>query len=140
MATFVKFQQFVEDLGNGVHDLVGTEHTLKVYLSNTTPSVSLDAVKADLAEIATGTDYTGPIDIQNNGSETAGTLTVTAVDVVITANTPDVAQFRYAVIYNDTPTSPADPLIGYYDYGSAIDLAAGESITIDFGASLLTVA
>ena len=139
MATFVKFQQFVEDLGNGVHDLVGTEHTLKVYLTNATPSVSLDAVKTDLAEITNENGYTAPVDIQNNGSETGGTLTVTAVDVVITASGGTVGPFQWAVIYNDTPTSPADPLIGYYDYGSAITLQAGESLTVDFGASLLTL-
>ena len=139
MATFVKFQQFVEDLGNGVHDLVGTEHTLKVYLTNATPSVSLDAVKTDLAEITNQNGYTAPVDIQNNGSETGGVLTVTAVDVVITASGGTVGPFQWAVIYNDTPTSPADPLIGYYDYGSAITLQAGESLTVDFGASLLTV-
>jgi hypothetical protein len=50
-----------------------------------------------------------------------------------------VGPFRYAVIYNDTPTSPADPLIGYYDYTSAVTLQIGESFTVDFGASLLTL-
>jgi hypothetical protein len=48
--------------------------------------------------------------------------------------------FRYAVLYNDTPTSPADPLIGYWDYGSSITLASGETFTVDFGTNILTVA
>jgi hypothetical protein len=139
LAAFNKFNQFAEDLAGGVHDLVGTDHTLKVYLSNATPSASLDAVKADLAEITNQNGYTAPVDIQNDGSESGGTLTVTAVDVVITASGA-VGPFQYAVIYNDTPTSPADPLIGWYDYGSAVTLANGETFTINFGASLLTIA
>lgn len=138
MASFVKFQQFVEDLGNKVHNLVGTNDTLNVYLSNTAPDVAADAVKADLAEISTGNGYTGPVDTQNDGSESSGTLTVTGVDVVITASGA-VGPFRYVVLYNDTPSSPADPLIGYWDYGSAITLASGETFTIDFGSSMFTI-
>jgi len=140
MAAFNKFQQFVEDLGNKVHDLVGTDETLKVYLANATPDAALDAVKADLAEITNQNGYTGPVDTQNSGSEASGTLTVTGVDVTITASGGTVGPFRYVVLYNDTPTSPADPLIGWWDYGSAITLQAGESFTIDFGASLFTIA
>jgi hypothetical protein len=138
MATFNKFQQFAEDLGSGVHNFLAAGHTLKVYLSNATPSASLDAVKADLAEITNQNGYTAPVDIQNDMSESGGTATVTAVDVVVTASGA-VGPFQYAVIYNDTPTSPADPLIGWYDYGSAVTLANGETFTVNFGASLLTI-
>ena len=138
MATFNKFEQFAEDLGKGVHQLHAAGHTLRVYLSNATPSASADGVKTDLAEISTGNGYTGGVDIQNDFTETGGVGTVTAVDVVVTA-TGAVGPFQYAVIYNDTPTSPADPLIGWYDYGSAVTLANGETFTVDFGSSLLTI-
>lgn len=138
MPAFNKFQQFAEDLGNKVHDLVGTDDTLRVYLSNTAPDAAADAVKTDLAEIATGGGYTGAVDTQNNGSESGGVLTVTGVDVTITAS-GSVAAFRYVVLYNDTPTSPADPLIGWWDYGSEVNLTAGQSFLIDFGASMFTV-
>jgi hypothetical protein len=138
MATFNKFNQFAEDLGSGVHNFLAAGHTLKVYLSNATPSASGDAVKTDLAEITNQNGYTAPVDIQNDMTETSGTATVTAVDVVITASGA-VGPFQYAVIYNDTPTSPADPLIGWYDYGSAVTLANGETFTINFGASLLSI-
>jgi hypothetical protein len=138
MATFNKFNQFAEDLGSGVHNFLAAGHTLKVYLSNATPSASGDAVKTDLAEITNQNGYTAPVDIQNDMTETSGTATVTAVDVVITASGA-VGPFQYAVIYNDTPTSPADPLIGWYDYGSAVTLANGETFTVNFGASLFTI-
>lgn len=141
MAAAVKYQQFVEDLGNKVHDLVGTQDTLKVLLSNTAPNVATHAVRTDATEIGAGNGYTsGGADTQNDGTEASGTLTVTGVDVTFTASGGSIGPFRYAILYNDTPTSPVDPLIQYWDYGSPVTLADGESFTVDFGASLLTIA
>ena len=140
MASFNKFQDFVEQLAKGVHQLHAGGHTLKVYLTNATPNAATHAVKADLAEITAQFGYpSGGADIQNDCSETGGTLTVTAQDVVFTASGGSFGPFRYAVIYNDTPTSPADPLVGWYDYGSSITVLDGETFTVDFGASLLTL-
>ena len=140
MAAFNKYQQFVEDLANGVHDLIGTQHTLKVALSNTAPNAATHAVLADITEISAGNGYTaGGADTQNDGSESGGTVTVTAVDIVWTASGGTIGPFRYAHLFNDTPTSPADPLIGWWDYGSSITLQVGETFTVDFGASLLTI-
>lgn len=143
MAAFVKFRRFVTDKAAGVHAnaLNASTDTLKIYLSNTTPDVDLDQVKADLAEIAGGNGYTaGGHDVQNSASTSAGVITVTGTDVTITASGGDIGPFRYVVLYNDTPTSPADPLIGYWDRGAAITLngANGDSFTTDFGASLFT--
>ena len=142
MASFVKFRQFVEDLAAGVHTaaLNADTDTLKIYLTNTAPDVDADAVKADLAEITNENGYTAPVDVQNAASTATGTITVAGTDVVITASGGTVGPFRYVVLYNDTPTSPADPLIGYWDYASSITLQAGETFTTDFGASLFTVA
>lgn len=137
MAVFNKFNIFSEDLAEKVHDL--NADTLRVYLSNTTPDAAADAVKADLAEISTVNGYTGAVDTQNATSRSGGTTSVTGVDVVITA-TGAVGPFRYVVLYNDTPTAPADPLIGWWDYGASISLANGETFTIDFGSSMFTVA
>jgi len=141
MATYVKFQDFIEQLGKGVHLLHAGGHTLKAYLSNATPSVSADTIKSELAEISAEHDYpAGGEDVQNDWSETTGTGTLTGVDITITANGGTVGPFRYVVLYNDTPTSPLDPLVCYWDYGSAITLQDGESFTINFGASIFTMA
>jgi hypothetical protein len=142
VASFVKYQQFVEDLGNKVHDLVGTNDTLKVALTNAAPNVATHAVLADITELSGGSGYTaGGIDTQNDGSESAGTLTVTSADTVVwTASGGTIGPFRYVVLYNDTPSSPADPLIGYWDYTSSVTLQIGETFTVDFGASLFTIA
>lgn len=141
MATFNKFQQFAEDLGKGVHQLHAAGHTLKVYLSNTAPNAATHAVKADLAEITAQNGYSaGGTDAQNDYTESGGTGTMTGVDIVFTASGGSFGPFRYAVLYNDTPTSPADPLIGWWDYGSSISCNTGETFTVNFGASILTVA
>jgi hypothetical protein len=138
MATFNKFEDFVEQLGKGVHQLHAAGHTLKVYLTNSAPSASADAIKTDLAGITEEHGY-APADIQNDVSETAGVLTLTGVDVIFTASGGSFGPFRYAVVYNDTPTSPVDPLVCWWDYGSSITINTGETFTVDFGASVFTV-
>jgi hypothetical protein len=137
MVAFNKFEALSEHIAEKVHNF--DTDTLKVYLSNTTPDAAADAVKADLAEISGGNGYTATgHDTQNTTSRTGGVTSVVGVDIVITA-TGAVGPFRYAVLYNDTPTSPADPLIGWWDYGSSISLANTETFTIDFGTSMFTV-
>ncbi len=133
MATYNKFEDFVEQLGLAKHDLSAAGHVLKCYLSNATPSASLDAIKTDLAEIAAGNGYTaGGEDTLNSWAEATGTGTLTGTKIVWTATGGAIAQFRYVVLYNDTQTSPVDPLIAWWDYGSAVDLATGETFTVKF--------
>lgn len=131
---------------NKEHDLFGSPTTddVKIYLSNTAPSASADHVKADLAEIATGNGYTGPIEPANcNGTRSGGTYTLAGDQVTFTASGGAIAQFRYVVLMNDTHAS--DALIGWWDYGSAVDLADGESFTVKFnnqasGGTIFTLA
>ena len=140
-ANFVKFNSFIEGLGDGIFQLKAAGHTLKVYLSNDAPVVATDAVKADVVPITEQFGYAAA-DIDNDASQSPpGTLTVTTkATVVWTASGGSFGPFRYAVIYDDTPTSPADPLVCYFDYGVAITVTAGETFTVSFGASLLTLA
>ena len=138
---FNKFECFVGDLGSKVHDLQAAGDTLKVYLTNNAPSASADSIKTDLAEITPENGYpSGGTDIQNDWSESGGTGTLTGVDVVFTASGGSFGPFRYVPLYNDTPADPVDPLIGWWDYGSAISCSDGETFTVDFGASIATLA
>lgn len=145
MSSFQKFNQFVEDLAHAVHDLkTGTSHVLKVMLTNTAP-VATNAVLADLTEIAAGNGYTaGGTSVGTiTGAQASGTFKlVGGTDPVITAAGGTIGPFRYAVLYNTTPTSPLEPLIGWWDYGSSITLADGESLTVDLDQAngILTVA
>jgi|SRR5581483_2267413 len=130
MATYTKFNQFIEDLAKKVHNL--NSDTLKVMLTNTAP-VATNAVKADITEISAGNGYTagGTQAAFTSGAQTGGTYKLVLADVVFTASGGSIGPFRYAVLYNDTPTSPADPLIAWWDYGSSITLLTGETFTWD---------
>jgi hypothetical protein len=140
MVAYNKFQDFPEQLVSGKHDFSASGHVFKAYASNATPSASLDAVKADLAEITPANGYpSGGSDVQNALSETGGTVTVTAVDIVWTASGGSFGPFQYVATYNDTQTSPVDPLVNWWDYGSALTINDGESFTVDFGASWWTL-
>lgn len=145
MASFNKYNQFVQDLSSGVHQFqTGTTHVLKVLLSNTAPNATTNAVRADTTELATGGGYTsGGISVGTiTGAQTSGTFKLTGgTDPVFTATT-GFGPFRYAILYNDTPTTPVKPLIGWWDYGSSITLAASETFTVDLDQvnGILTIA
>lgn len=136
-SSFTKFEALSEHVAEKVHNF--DTDTLRVYLSNTAPNVATHAVKADLAEITNQNGYTAPVDTQNATSRSGAVTSVTGVDITITASGGTVGPFQYAVLYNDTPTSPADPLVGYWNYGSALTLQDGDSLLIDFGAGMFTV-
>lgn len=135
MATFTKFQPFVEALAEKVHNL-GSDQ-LVVALTNSAP-VNTNSVLTDITQISY-TNLSSRNITTTSSAQTSGTYKLTLTDLVLTAS-GSVGPFRYVVIYNDTSTS--DNLIAYYDYGSSISLASGETFTIDFDASngFLTVA
>jgi len=129
MATFNKFDQFTEDLAKGVHNL--STGVITVALCNAAHApVAANSVLADLTQIAY-TNLSTRACAGNSAEQTSGVLKMLLTDLVLTASGA-VAAFQYVVLYNDTPTSPADPLIGWYNYGSEITLANGETFTIDF--------
>ena len=135
MASFVKFQPFVEALAEKVHNL-GSDQ-LVIALSATAPTNTW-ATLSQVSQVS----YTnlGSRNITTTSSaQTSGTYKLVLQDLTMAA-TGDVATFRYAILYNDTASN--DELIGYYDYGSSITLANGESFTVDFDGSngVLTLA
>jgi len=130
MAAFNKFNQFVEDVAHGVHDLETDQIVVALCASANAP-VATNAVLADLTQIAY-TNLSSRNVTTTSSAETSGTYKLTLTDLVLTASGGSVAAFRYIVLYNDTPTTPADPLIGWYDYGSSLTLNDTETLTIDF--------
>lgn len=131
MAAFFKFNAFVEHTFEKVHNL--QSDALKVMLTNTLP-VNTNALLGDLTEITTGNGYSagGAACTVSSSAQSSGTYKLVIADVTITASGGSIGPFRYAVLYNSTPSSPLKPLIGSWDYGSALTLADGESVVVDF--------
>jgi hypothetical protein len=140
MATFNKFNQFVEDVAKKVHNLSADQLVVALTAAANAP-VATNETLSNLTQISY-TNLSSRNITTTSCEQTSGTLKLILTDLVLTASGGSVATFRYVVIYNDTPTSPADPLIGWYDYGSDVTLANGETFTIDFDGTngLLTLA
>lgn len=137
MATLTKYQDFVEKLCTKQHDLNADQ--FNAWLSNSAPTNTDTAYPGTATEIASGNGYTtGGQDIQNTFSESGGTGTMAAVDVVWTCITAAMATFRYIGLYNVTHASDyVGP--GFYDYTSSITLQVGETFTLDFVTNLMTI-
>lgn len=137
-STLTTFDDLAEQVGKAVHNW--NADTLKLALTNVAPNAATNTVLADITQISNGAGYTGGAGggyavSGRSFTETGGVATLTFTDHVITASGGTLATFRYVVLYNDTPTSPADPLIGYWDYGSGLSLADTETLTVDLGAN-----
>lgn len=131
MASYNKFNDFVEQLSLGIHDW--DTHSFKVALTNTAPV-------ATQASLDTGTNHPAPASANGYSptattigvSESSGTVTVTGTQVVFTASGGQIGPFRYAILYNDSATSPVDALVAWWDYGSSITLNDTETFTVKF--------
>lgn len=138
MASYVKFQPFVENLAEKVFNL-GSD-TLKVALTNTGPTNTFSQLSS-ITQIANGNGYTtgGTATTISSSGQSAGTYRLVVTDVVFTAS-GSMGPFRYAVFYDDTATN--DELISYWDYGTAVTLASGDTFTVDFDGTngVLTIA
>lgn len=126
MASYNKFNSFVEALAEKVHNL-GAD-TLKIALSAVAP-VAANSVLADLTEIAYTNLSARTLTIASSG-QTTGTYKLVLDDLTLTAGGGAVASFRYITIYNDTAANKE--LIGFYDYGSTVTLADGDQFVLDF--------
>ena len=137
MATFVLINDW---LANMVENADLESDQFVVALSNTAPGAESspptgdgDGVLANVTEVSYTDCSTRNITTTSSG-QAAGTYSLILVDLVLTS-TGTVGPFRYVYIYDDTVAAPADPLVCYYDYGSSITLANGETLTIDFDAA-----
>lgn len=142
MATYNAFDIFTLDLGLEKHDF--SSDILKLVLGNVAP-VAGDAVY--------DTEISATKEITSAGGYTVGGLTCTTAswsqsggdavlnlgvsDPTFTANAA-VDTFRYAILYNSTPATNK-PLIAWWDRGSGLTLANGETFTGDFDTATVTI-
>lgn len=138
MATFNKVNDFVV---NAVHNMDLESDQVVVALSNTAPASESSDPSADGNGIlgnVTQVSYTN-LSSRNvttsSSTQTSGTYKLVLADITLTSTGGSTGPFRYVYIFNDTVTTPADPLIGYYDYGSSLTLNDGDSLTVDFSAA-----
>ncbi len=136
MATYQKFNQTVEDWQEGVY-AASTDQFTVFLTTNANIPIAANSVLADITEIAY-TNLSSRDLTTSTSSQTAGLYTQLFADLVLTASGA-VATFRHVGIYDNTPTSPADPLLSHYDFGSDLTLAAAETLTIDFTTSTYTL-
>lgn len=136
MATYNKFQCFVEDICEKKHNL-GSD-TLKVALSNASnaPSASADVKLADITTVSVANLDSVTLTVSSS-SQTSGTYKLVLADLTMTASGA-VGPFQYVIIYNDTAAN--DELIAWYDYGSEVTLASGDTFKLDFGTELFSLA
>ena len=135
MASFVKINSFVENLAEKLIDLSGA--ALTVALTNTAHEDAWDEL-ADLTEVAY-TNCSSRVITVTTSAQTAGTYKLVCADLTLTASGA-VGPFRYVYIYDDDSTG--DKLIAYYDYGSSVTLANGDTFKVDFNQDdgVLTIA
>jgi hypothetical protein len=140
MATYTKYNTYIENQWNKLIDAFGTTDTWKAVIHTDAPTVATDNGLADLTQIGGSNGYTtGGTDITFNSTRSGATVTATAVDVVWTASGGNLGASttgRYVSAYDDT--SASDNLLASWDYGSTFTVADGETFTLDFGASLYT--
>jgi hypothetical protein len=131
MASFQKFNAFVADVANKVHNF-GAD-TLKILLTDTAP-VATNAIKANLTEIGAGNGYAagGTAVTITSSAQSGGTYKLIGNNVTFTASGGSIAQFRYAVIYNATAAS--GNLIGWWDYGTEVNVTNGNAFQVQLDA------
>lgn len=135
MATFTEINDFLENLAEAM--LCDTD-VFTIALSNTAPgSESPDpttdgnGILVNVTEVVY-TFCSSRVITTTSSSQTGGTYKLVLQDITLSASGGAVGPFRYVYVFDTTPTSPADPLICVYDYGSSITLNDGEDLAIDF--------
>ena len=138
MATFNKINDFVV---NAVHNMDLESDQIVVALSNTAPSAEGtdpttdgNGILGNVTEVSYTNCSTRNV-TTTSSTQASGTYKLVLTDITLTASGGYVGPFRYVYIFNDTVATPADPLIGYYDYGLSLTLNDGDSFTLDFSAA-----
>lgn len=140
MATgpFNFYDSFYEAIGDGTLDLDTDTLKLALFTSSYSPSASGDTAYSGLSgEHANGNGYTtgGQALSSVTWSQSAGTATLDAADVVWTASGGSITA-RYAVLYSDTASG--NDLIGYFlldDTPDDVTATDGNTLTVQWNAS-----
>lgn len=134
MAAFNAMNRLGEDLAQGVHKFQAAGHTIRASLTNSAITSTM-SVLSTLTVLTSGNGYTTGVDVQNDEVRSGATASVFGVSFTITASGGAVGPFQYVVLDNSDTTSATRPLIGYWDYGSALTLADTETLDVKFNSA-----
>lgn len=142
MATYLKYYTFVENLANKLIDVLGNTDTLKAIIHTDDTALTSNS-HSSCTQIGGSNGYTtgGETITYTCPASGTGTITLTATDVTWTASGGNLGASttgRYFSIYDFT--SASTNLICKFDYGATFTVATGETMTLDFGANLFTMA
>lgn len=126
-----KFNAWVERMSEDAN--IGTDQ-FAIALTNTAPTAT-NSVIADITQISY-TNLSARAVTTTSSTQTSGTMALVLQDLTLTASGA-VGPFRYVVLFDDTLAS--DPLVMWWDYGSSITMASGETFTVDFTGNTITV-
>lgn len=130
MAAYNKHDIFVEDIAEGVHDL--DTHSLEVALTTlANMPVATNTILANLTEIVYTNLSARAITLTSSAQAPAGTYKIILTDLVLTASGA-VPTFQGVEIFNQGTAVKVDPLIAWFDHGTGVTLANGETFTLDF--------
>ena len=115
--------------GDGPMDLLSDTIKLTLHTSTYSPNQSTHETKGTDAtnELTTAGGYTAL-------GQALGTKTYTTASLVASFDAADVTwtglsvTYRYGILWDDTPTTPADPLIGYVDSGGDQTLSSTDLV------------
>jgi hypothetical protein len=136
VASYNKFNAWAENMVEVAN--CGSDQFATALTAAANAPVATNSVLADLTQVSY-TNLSSRNITTSASSQSSGTYTLVLTDLTLSASGGAVATFRYVVIYDDTPSSPADPLVCWFDYGGNVTLADGESFTLDFGAQLFSL-
>ncbi len=122
-----KVNAFTAAVANGHFNLASDQ--LKVALTNTAHTSTWLRL-TDLTQISyTNLSGATPLNLTTTSStQTSGTYSLIVADLTLTA-LGSVGPFQYIYIYDDTAS--IKDLICYYNYGSAVTMASGDTFVID---------
>lgn len=126
-----KFQPGVEGLVEGVNTQTDS---FAIKLAS-----AVNATAGTITEVANGNGYTtggNTCGTNTTAAQTAGTYKLTLANPATWTASGAVGPFQYAVLVDTT----AGVNLGYWDYGTPISLASGDTFAFTFSAEALAVA
>lgn len=128
-ASYVKYTAAIEPLLEGIN--AGTD-TWKIALALTV-NVADTTFTAGTTDLATAGGYTagGNTASITSAAQTAGTYKLVLASPAVWTGSGAGFTFRYAILWDATTNTP----VAYWDYGSSVTVASGDTITVTLDAT-----